>query len=694
MEVPCPTCKNTILIPEIGTPAAVGISRTTEFKPEASVLSCQSCGGQLELLSGDNIAICRFCGSKSVIRQPTDQLEKLRDAESSGLRVIYYTPSLLVNDSPEYIVKAIQSEPSGCRSPESLTMLAEGIYLPVWNINVKVDCSWRGEYSTTHSVIKVRTVTKQTSGGKSYDVQEQYNATETVWHPSSGNYSFDTGLLLPAVGSFSISQMQVVLEGVIAQNERSGHPISSEQFAVARPTKSQRAAWNDFDCDERINIRAHSECQALIERLHGVNAVVASKCYSLIYCPVAVVSYTANSSDYRHLVNLNTGEFSGDLPLDHDSVANEARTARKNESIVKGTRAFINLLFLTYVGCSLILSWQLTSAQNVGVSISDNISKWVTYNLYGFINIATSNTPAHPWWIVLLLSWIGWLIVWVILLFFKPNKSPWNQFLVHRRAYLCRLVINPPACLAAFQWNQELVTVLRKLADDGQLEDYNDIGVVSQIGNILIDNSSMVGSADNSKEPMSVWKRTAIVLFVFVIAGRVAALFIHHSQPSPSPIVTPTSSQPTPASTQSSTPDVSASSPATANTSTSELDRLKQITSDHLTEPNKNLDADQLKFVLRCAKGAASKELNLPTGTRFQTERIIYSNYPWYQVVVVVKAQNGQIDKYLCTLEINDTHTLYRLSEKRGVEPFRDETSKDLSGFAKGIRDDLKIDKE
>ena len=285
IEIPCPACQNSIQVPAI--PASrmavtAPVNRTRDFKAAATVLSCENCGGQLEFASGDDLAICLFCGSKSVISQPADQIEKLRDAESSELRVSYQLPSVLAKDAPDCVVQAIRREAAGYRSPETLAMRAEGMYLPTWHIAMTVECSWHGQYSTEHTVIKVRTVRKTTSSGHSYDAQEQYNDTETIWHPQSGTNTFQMALVVPAVEGFSMHQLAVAVQGVGTSGNKAGHPCSAPEFAVARPRKSQRQAWQDFGCDGRVDTRATAECRSCIQQLNSVNAVVSSKSYSLI----------------------------------------------------------------------------------------------------------------------------------------------------------------------------------------------------------------------------------------------------------------------------------------------------------------------------------------------------------------------------------------------------------------------------
>ena len=399
-ELPCPGCATRVRVPSpsatrVNSRARLGGLQATPSNVVA--LSCKNCGGQLDY-SGDDVATCLFCGSTNVFRQPASAVQRLRDLESGSLSVTYFQPTIAVNEAPDHIVSAIQHEPSGFKNPNSLQMNSEGMYFPAWRIDAVVQCAWRGEYSEQRTVTKWRKVTKG-SGNHSYQVDEPYNDTETIWHPQSGSHTFSTTLFTPAVSGFSQHQFNAALAGLGAVGDRRGHPASTSHFSVARPGKSQRQAWDEFQCSSRIEAEAYGECRPCIERLKSVSTVVTSKEFAMLYLPVAVVNYTANESQYRHFVNLRTGKFSGDIPLDHNSIAQEAKKAGTEQKKLERNRWFVatgGLPALALLGTLL----------------------WCEVN------------PFHNG------AWIAWVIAAICATgFWRPGDAPWASFLWSRRAY-------------------------------------------------------------------------------------------------------------------------------------------------------------------------------------------------------------------------------------------------------------------
>lgn len=446
VELACPTCAVHLRVPDRTPPKP---SANLRVRPEVAApvasstvvaLMCQNCGGQLDYSADDDVATCPFCGSAHVVRQPASSVERLRDLESGSLSVSHVTPRIAISDAPGYITSAIEQEPSGYKQPGELRMHTEGVYFAAWRVEATVQCTWQGEYSESRTVTKWRKVTKY-SNGRSYQVDEPYNDTEVIWHPASGSHAFETTLFAPAVAGISQHQLDAAASGVARTGDHRGHPASVAGFAVARPSKSQRQAWDESSCDSRVESQAYTECRSCIERLRSVSTVVSSKVFSLIYLPVAVVNYTANGSEYRHFVNLCTGGFSGDLPLDQDTIAQEAKRAGKDQKGLEAARWFVATLGLPAVALFVTL-------------------------IYDDVNPLQGK------------AWIGWLVAaFFAIACWRPGAAPWSQFLWSRRAYLLRLLMNPPTHLKDHMHAGSAETVakiqnkLRELAEDNALED-------------------------------------------------------------------------------------------------------------------------------------------------------------------------------------------------------------------------------
>ncbi len=374
-------------------------------------LACTSCGGKLDYTSGSDVASCPFCGSLHLVRTESNQYNKLIDLESADLRIYHDLPKISDKDAISIIQKAIRSEKAGFKDLETLEMEVHCIYVPAWCIKTRVECSWHGEYSETRSVTKWRKVSK-TTGSRTYQVDEPYNDTETIWHPSSGSHKFEARIWAPATPGFSLDQLHATTSGLNGAGSIRGEPPISKHIGIASASKSQSQAWEEFNCDNRIEKIAWTECQSCIERLKSVRSVCASKDFSLTYLPIAVISYEANNCAFRHFLNLKTGRFSGDLPLDEKEVQRECVTAATKQHLFN----FVEWIAATAVCAEL--------------------------GFVGALIYKHSLRLIEPHWHI----WLGVLVVGIII--WITDYKPWKNFRWHRRAFLLRILGSPPTHLA------------------------------------------------------------------------------------------------------------------------------------------------------------------------------------------------------------------------------------------------------
>ncbi len=465
------------LIPELGlTSAPVNLSRTDasehQIKDELLELSCKNCGGNLDYCSGDEIATCPFCGSSHILRKAVSSVERLRDLENASLPVSHFRPQILPDDAIPIIVKAIRNVQAGYKDPEGLSMTVEGAYFPAWRIGAKVQCTWHGEYSVTNTVTKYREVAK-TVNGKTQYLKEPYDAKETVWHPTSGSHVFSTILYTPAVPGFSQHQLNNNIPDASSVKVQ-GHPQVQPGLAVAAPKLSQSQVWAEFDCDSRIDKEAYDKCEDCVQRLKTVSAVPTSKDFALVYLPIGVVAYTANGSPFRHFVNLRTGKFSGDLPLDDDEIRKECVKAAQTQRAKDRTK------WLVWTGACVLLAW--VSAHFITGESALLISRWYYWAGFG-------------------------IVLWICF----PKKSPWDEFLWERRAYLFRTLAHPPPDLeAAMHAGEDAVRLQEsviKMAAKNELEDVSrekSYSVLSHPANILLRAASPSAMAGRTPAPVKI----------------------------------------------------------------------------------------------------------------------------------------------------------------------------------------------
>jgi len=199
-------------------------------------LCCSSCGGQVDYRDGSDIATCTFCGSKTLIRTPAEQLERLRDFDNGSLPVMHCPAKLSAGDVREIIVKQMEADSAGYRGSRQLNIKVDQLYFPAWRVDVEVHCTWNGKYSEVRTVTKWRTVKKPTGrripaypGSSTYvdeiaDVQEPYTAQETVWHPTSGTHDFSDVIFLGAAKGISAPQFTVAVQNIPDTQFLSGAP--------------------------------------------------------------------------------------------------------------------------------------------------------------------------------------------------------------------------------------------------------------------------------------------------------------------------------------------------------------------------------------------------------------------------------------------------------------------------------------
>ena len=163
-------------------------------------------------------------------------------------------------------------------------------------------------------------------------------------------------------------------------------------------------SWDEDGYAAKFHSLGHAECEKLTERLTHWSVMPRIGLSALMFIPLAEVSYEANASEYFHCLNLCTGHYSGDLPLDEISVQNECL-------VVGATQRKINSLRWM----SLMLATPMV----------------VALACYG---------QAIPSSERLILS----AVLGILLLFCQPWRSPWSDFLWKKRGHFARLLSCPP----------------------------------------------------------------------------------------------------------------------------------------------------------------------------------------------------------------------------------------------------------
>lgn len=401
-------------------------------------LTCQNCRGALNYTPGQELAYCPFCGSTHLVRLPVHPFDALRDVDASNLFVSHFLPSLSLQDASGIVVDAIRKVDGGFKQPERLKFEVTLTYMPIWQVEADVHCTWHGEYSEQRTVTKWRKVYNDPPGGPRYEANEPYNAIETIWHPTSGTHRFSIHFTLTAAGVLSQNHLAAVSSGLARAAERRGQPAPGGVFSVAQPDLSQAQAWDATGTREGVDGVATSQCQNCVEHLTSVTPFIENRRFSLVFVPMALVRYTANESEHLHFVNLKSGAFSGDLPSDESQVKAECLRAGHRQwwlDVILGTNATVWLVAFAYLSAHFARGNPEVFTENFGLwSIGAVISAWIYYR----------------------------------------SGEPWNNFLWKRQAHLLRLLGHPPSHLAEQMYEGEhgpsIQAKVKEMAENNRLE--------------------------------------------------------------------------------------------------------------------------------------------------------------------------------------------------------------------------------
>lgn len=476
-QVECPSCSQAISIPAQPAPTP-SPQPQTETPPSSSSgaisLECDKCGGQLDYSDGSDVARCPFCGNANVIARPAPA-ESLRDLERLSLPIYQLQPSLAPNDVREIIVSRIEADESGLRHARSLDIRVEQIFFPAWKADVSAQCSWNGENSRQEPFTNYRTEYDRV-GDRTIERKVPYTDYRTVWDPVNGVEVFDTSVILPAAPGISAPQFEMI-SNVSEERAslRSGAPSTPGGYAITKPSKSQNESWTEFDGTGTVDSHAWVRCMGLAERINHVSSSVLSRQFSIIYYPLAVATYTANGVEFRHFVNLQTGDISGDFPLDHSKVANEAVRAKQDSREVNITRIVATTVFVLYIVVSALLCMGWHKFDMGQAFVSGFLQPFSMFR----DQIGPRDLIGQSHFYSFIFSWAAWLILFVVYKVAIPSfdYNPWFIFLQKRQAFFLRLLLNPTSGLAAqlashvgAQKFEEMQKTFKKSAADNTLE--------------------------------------------------------------------------------------------------------------------------------------------------------------------------------------------------------------------------------
>jgi hypothetical protein len=442
--------------------------------PPSSVLevaACKSCGAQLDLRRDEEIASCLFCGSKSMVHTPKTRDASLLDLNGPTLDIGYIEPALSLQDVRNRIIDTIQKDECGLKNTDALAMDIKGVFFPFWKICVKGTCAWTGDNPHEETYTEWQKVTKNVDG-RSYETNEPVQKTRTVWTPSSGQACFDETVGFPAAHGLSDVQVKVVKDGFDAEANPSDPPRTDTGFSITSPSISQKKIWSQSILDDMAR-KASEPC---VCRLRHVSPQLQSRSFTLIYLPFAVVRYAVEGSDFRHFVNLQNGNISGDFPLDVSAVANEAALAWQKQKQIDTLNGIYFWIWFAYAVIALFLSiGYYLNGEGAEINF---LLRTIFAPFCALFGDDTQQFLAGSRILTFIFSWLGVLIVVITVGWLSPDGIPWKSFIYNRLAFLSRLWLNAPVpvrqaleALYPTTTIEEIRKSIKEAADQNKLND-------------------------------------------------------------------------------------------------------------------------------------------------------------------------------------------------------------------------------
>jgi len=268
---------------------------------ETRVLSCESCGAQVEYDEKLHSKECPFCATPVVTGTGPHRHIKPR--------------ALLPFALDEDAARAAMNEwlgrlwfaPNGLQAYARKGRRMQGIYVPYWTFDADTRSSYRGERGTAYYTTK--TVVRN---GKRQTVRVR----RIRWRPKSGRVArfFDDVLVLAsrslprrfaeALEPWDLAALEPYRPDYLAGFRAEGYTVElHEGFTLAR---------EKMDAVIRRDVKFDIGGDA--QRIHAVETTVSDVTFKHVLLPVWLAAYKFRGKSYRFLVNGRTGRVQGERP--------------------------------------------------------------------------------------------------------------------------------------------------------------------------------------------------------------------------------------------------------------------------------------------------------------------------------------------------------------------------------------------
>ncbi|MEP2784525.1 MAG: TFIIB-type zinc finger domain-containing protein [Pseudoruegeria sp.] len=268
---------------------------------ETRVVSCTSCGAQVEFSEETHAAECPFCATPVVTDTGTHR--HIKPKALLPFQLEERTAHKSMNDW----LGRLWFAPNGLKEYARKGRKLQGIYVPYWTYDADTKSQYSGQRGTYYYVTRTVRV-----DGKTQQRQER----KIRWSPASGRVArfFDDVIVLAskslpksytdALEPWDLSMLEPYQPEFLAGMRAEGYQVQlDEGFHEARALM-----------DRVIERDAKFDIGGDVQRINRLDTQVSDVTFKHILLPVWMAAYKYRGKTYRFVVNGQTGRVQGERP--------------------------------------------------------------------------------------------------------------------------------------------------------------------------------------------------------------------------------------------------------------------------------------------------------------------------------------------------------------------------------------------
>lgn len=288
-------------ISELDFARAIALQLPAQEIEETRVLSCTSCGAQVEFDADEHAAECPFCATPLVTDTGLNRHIKPR-----GLLPFALDERTARQAMTDWLGR-LWFAPSGLQDYARKGRRLQGIYVPYWTFDADTKTSYRGERGTVY--YETETTTRN---GRQVQVQ----VARVRWQAASGRVArfFDDVLVLASrslpkrytdgLEPWDLSALEPYRPEFLAGFRAEAYTVGIEDGFVEARAQMDRIITRDV----KFDIGGDRQ------RIHDLQTQVKDVTFKHVLLPVWMAAYRYRGKTYRFVVNGRTGRVQGERP--------------------------------------------------------------------------------------------------------------------------------------------------------------------------------------------------------------------------------------------------------------------------------------------------------------------------------------------------------------------------------------------